>query len=95
MQRLIRKKLNIINRLKADNACLKQDMEKQRKRLQDYAREYYAMGNECITQARDARAALANYDKAFGSFIPNTRMPGCEKASPSSTKTNTRKPKNA
>ena len=36
-------------------------MEKQRKRLQDYAREYYAMGNECITQARDARAALANY----------------------------------
>ena len=44
---------------------LKQDMEKQRKRLQDYAREYYAMGNECITQARDARAALANYDKAL------------------------------
>lgn len=40
-------------------------MEKQRKRLQDYAREYYAMGNECITQARDARAALANYDKAL------------------------------
>ena len=65
VQRLIRKKLNIINRLKADNACLKQDMEKQRKRLQDYAREYYAMGNECITQARDARAALANYDKAL------------------------------
>lgn len=64
-QRLIRKKLNIINRLKAENACLKQDMEKQRKRLQDYAREYYAMGNECITQARDARAALANYDKAL------------------------------
>ena len=65
VQRLIRKKLNIINRLKAENVCLKQDMEKQRKRLQDYAREYYAMGNECITQARDARAALANYDKAL------------------------------
>lgn len=65
VQRLIRKKLNIINRLKAENVCLKQDMEKQRKRLQDYAREYYAMGNECITQARDARAALANYDKTL------------------------------
>lgn len=65
VQRLIRRKLNIINRLKEDNALLKREMEEQRKRLQDYAREYYLMGNECITQAHDARAALANYDKAL------------------------------
>ena len=65
VQRLIRKKLNIINRLRKDNARLKQEMEEQRKRLQNYAREYYLMGNECITQAHDVRAALANYDKAL------------------------------
>ena len=28
------------------------------------------MGNECITQAHDARAAIANYDKAL-SLDPN------------------------
>lgn len=65
IQRLIRKKLNIINRLKESNEQLKQQMEMQQKRLQNYAHEYYLMGNECITQAHDTRAALANYDKAL------------------------------
>lgn len=69
IQRLIRKKLNIINRLKKDNLLLKQEMEEQRKRLQNYAREYLLMGNECVTQAHDNRAALANYDKAL-EFYP-------------------------
>lgn len=69
IQRLIRKKLNVINRLQQDNLRLKQEMEDQRKRLQDYAHEYFLMGNECITQAHDARAALANYDKAL-EFYP-------------------------
>ena len=36
-----------------------------KKSLQKYAREYLLMGNECITQAHDVRAALANYDKAI------------------------------
>ena len=35
------------------------------KNLEKYAREYYLMGNECITQAHDSRAAIANYDKAI------------------------------
>ena len=65
IQRLIRKKLNIINRLKESNEQLKQQMEMQQKRLQNYAHEYYLMGNECIIQAHDTRAALANYDKAL------------------------------
>lgn len=65
IQRLIRRKLGIINRLKASNDTLKAQMDEQRKRLQSYAREYYLMGNECITQAHDVRAALANYDKAI------------------------------
>lgn len=65
IQRLIRRKLGIINQLKERNELLKAEMAEQRKRLQAYAREYYLMGNECITQAHDVRAALANYNKAI------------------------------
>jgi len=64
-KRFIRKKLGIINKLKADNQRLKDQLHVQRKNLEKYAREYYLMGNECITQAHDAHAAIANYDKAI------------------------------
>ena len=61
----MRKKLGIINELKQKNEELKVQMSLQKKNLQKYAKEYYQMGNECITQARDARAAIANYNKAI------------------------------
>ena len=64
-KRFIRKKLGIINQLKAENQKLKDQMRVQRKNLEKYAHEYYQMGNDCITQAHDIRAALANYDKAI------------------------------
>ena len=64
-QRFIRKKLGIINKLKSENARLKEEMRESKKNLQKYAKEYYLMGNECVTQAHDTRAALANYDKAY------------------------------
>ena len=65
IQRFIRRKLNIINRLKEENRHLKEEMAAQRKSLEKYAREYYLMGNECATKAHDPRAAIANYDKAI------------------------------
>ena len=65
IQRFIRKKLGIINKLKEENRSLKEQMRHQRKALEKYAKEYYLMGNECITQAHDAKAALANYEKAI------------------------------
>lgn len=65
IKRLIRKKLGIINVLKADNKRLKEEMYAQSKNLEKYAREYYKMGNDCITLAHDSRAAIANYDKAI------------------------------
>lgn len=65
IQRLIRKKLGVINKLRTENANLKERMALQKKNLQKYAREYYLMGNEAITHARDIRAAIANYDKAL------------------------------
>ena len=64
-RRLIRRKLGVINTLKEQNRQLKEQMRQQQESLKKYAREYLMMGNECITQAHDARAALANYDKAL------------------------------
>lgn len=65
IKRFIRKKLEIINRQKKENQRLREQLYVQRKNLEKYAREYYLMGNECITQAHDSRAAIANYDKAI------------------------------
>lgn len=65
IQRFIRRKLGLINQLKEENRQLKEQMQQQRQNLQKYAREYYLMGNECITKAHDPRAAQANYDKAL------------------------------
>ena len=64
-QRLIRRKLGVINRLREENQRLRQQMSEQQASLQEYAREYYLMGNECITRAHDPLAAIANYDKAI------------------------------
>ena len=58
IKRFIRKKLEIINRQKKENQRLREQLYVQRKNLEKYAREYYLMGNECITQAHDSRAAI-------------------------------------
>jgi hypothetical protein len=64
-RRFIRKKLGIINKLKEENRKLKDQMRVQQKNLEIYAEEYYRMGNDCITQAHDVKAAIANYNKAI------------------------------
>ncbi|BEG97994.1 AAA family ATPase [Bacteroides sedimenti] len=65
VKRFIRKKLGIINKLKEENVAIKRKMEEQRQNLKKYAKEYYQMGNDCVTHAHDLRAALANYNKAL------------------------------
>ncbi len=65
IKRFIRRKLHIINVLKEENRALKEKMQNLQKNLEKYAKEYYQMGNECITQAHDAKAAIANYNKAI------------------------------
>nr|WP_203558174.1 AAA family ATPase [Bacteroides sp. 214] len=65
IQRFIRRKLNIINHLRVENNSLKEQLAIQRKSLERFAQEYYQLGNDSITQAHDARAAIANYDKAI------------------------------
>ncbi|MDR0988982.1 MAG: tetratricopeptide repeat protein [Prevotellaceae bacterium] len=67
-QRLLRHKLGIINRLRAENSRLRAEQEAGRKLLQGYAREYLQLGNDSITLAHDVRSALANYDKALALY---------------------------
>lgn len=65
IKRLIQRKLGIINQLKEQNTAIKKELADQKEKLRGYAREYYRLGNESITQARDVRSALANYNKAL------------------------------
>ena len=65
IQRYIRRKLGVINKLKEENKQLRQSRTDQKKTLKKYADEYLLLGNECIVKARDARAAIANFDKAL------------------------------
>ncbi len=64
-RRLIRRKLNLINHLRQENQEMRDRMHQQDLRLEKYAKEYYEMGNTCVTEAHDAKAAIANYDKAI------------------------------
>lgn len=63
LQRLIRKKLNIINRLREENRSLKQAAIEKEKSLVKYAREYIIMGDECL-KLEMKEAAMKNYEKA-------------------------------
>ncbi len=65
IRRFISRKLGIINRLKEENNRLKEQLRTQQENLKKYAHEYYLLGNECIIEAHDVRAAIANYDKAL------------------------------
>lgn len=63
VQRLIRRKLNTINLLKAENRALKQAALEKEKALVKYAREYIQMGDECLKHDMK-EAAMKNYEKA-------------------------------
>jgi len=63
VQRLIRRKLNVINRLREENRTLRAAALEKEKILVKYAREYITMGDECLKH--DMReAAMRNYEKA-------------------------------
>ena len=57
--------MNVINQLRVKNRELQQALSDRNTVLRKYAHEYYLLGNECITKAKDVRAALANFDKAL------------------------------
>lgn len=65
VQRLLRCKLQVINTQKERIKTLTNRLNEQASTLKEYAREYYLMGNECITRANDPAAAIRCFDKAL------------------------------
>ena len=65
VQRLLRLKLQALNSQKAQIKALREELHSLRETQKEYAHEYYLMGNECITKAHDANAALRCFDKAL------------------------------
>ena len=63
VQRLLRRKLNIINTLREENRTLKAAAMEKEKTLIKYAREYITMGDECLKHDMP-EAAMRNYEKA-------------------------------
>ena len=65
VQRLLRLKLQALNSQKAQIKALREELHSLRETQKEYAHEYYLMGNECITKAHDANAAIRCFDKAL------------------------------
>jgi hypothetical protein len=63
-KRYIKHKLEIINRLKAENTRLKDDLQEKNKQLKKLAAEYTLLGREC-EQEHMTDAAIRNYEKAL------------------------------
>lgn len=65
VQRLLRLKLQALNSQKVQIKALREELHSLRETQKEYAHEYYLMGNECITKAHDANAAIRCFDKAL------------------------------
>lgn len=65
VQRLLRLKLQALNSQKAQIKALREELHSLRETQKEYAHEYYLMGNECITKAHEANAAIRCFDKAL------------------------------
>ncbi|GAF04275.1 ATP-dependent DNA helicase [Saccharicrinis fermentans] len=63
--RYISRQLNIIHQLKKKIRLLENRDRKRNKQLEEFAREYFLMANECLVKAKDKRAAIANLNKAI------------------------------
>lgn len=69
VRRLVSMKLEHLNHEVATQKekvkSLQSELHQIRESLKELAHEYYLMGNECITKAHDAQAALRSFDKAL------------------------------
>jgi tetratricopeptide (TPR) repeat protein len=65
VRRLLRMKLRFVLKQKEEIKRLQEELHSRRETQKIYAREYYLMGKECITEARDRDAAIRNFDKAL------------------------------
>ena len=73
VQRYIRRKLNVVNRLRREMEALKEEMRTREKFLKKLAAEYTLMGKDCEHEHMND-AAIANYRKAL-ELYPSAREP--------------------
>ena len=69
-KRFIRRKLNIINKLKEENKKIKEEQRQQQEFLKKLSVEYVMMGKECEREGM-VDAAIANYQKAIELYPDN------------------------
>ena len=65
VQRLIAIRLSKITKLEKEVKELNSALKRQQKNVEDFAREYYLMANECILKFKDKPSAMANLNKAI------------------------------
>lgn len=65
VQRLIARKLAEPRRLKCEVDRLKEEVDSKMRILRRLALEYISMGRDCLEEAGDVTAAIANFDKAI------------------------------
>lgn len=65
VKRLLRMKLQTIHTQQAKIKTLQEELHAMREVQKEYAKEYYLMGNECVTKAKDLKAAIRCFDKAL------------------------------
>ncbi len=62
--RFITRQLQVIPKLRKKVKELENREKKRNKQLDEFAREYFLMANECLVKAKDKKAAIANLNKA-------------------------------
>ncbi|WP_289054720.1 AAA family ATPase [Carboxylicivirga marina] len=65
VQRLIAMKLSRINHLEKEVKELNSAIKRQQKSVEEFAREYFLMANECMVKFNDKPSAIANLNKAL------------------------------
>lgn len=63
--RFIARQLQVIHKLRKKVQELEKKEKKRSDQLEEFAREYFLMANECLLKARDKNAAIANLNKAI------------------------------
>ncbi len=64
-RRILMSKLLEVEQLRQREENLRREKAEQREIMRRLAKEYVLMGNDCITEAGDAHAAIRSYDKAL------------------------------
>jgi tetratricopeptide (TPR) repeat protein len=65
VQRFMVKEMRFISHYRHKIINLEAQLEENRKNIEEFAREYYLMANECESKFDDSRSAIANLNKAI------------------------------